>query len=288
MAHTAFDEGGLFVVATPIGNLKDISTRAIEVLQSVDLIAAEDTRHSKHLLKSFGINTSMVSFHDFSDAKRLQKLLTILEKGQSIALISDAGTPAISDPGYELVRLVRKKGFKVVPIPGASAMVAALSVCGLPSDSFLFEGFLPAKSLARKKHLLALQNETRSMVFFESPRRIVSFLEDIICVFGEEREVYIGRELTKVFETSILDTTSNSLARIRNDSNQQKGEFVLVLAGLPKVDAAVIEFEEGMRILELLLPEISTNKAAKLAASISGAPKNKLYEAALKLNKRER
>ena len=285
MTQLALVENGLYVVATPIGNLKDMTTRAIEVLQRVDLIAAEDTRHSNHLRQNFGISTRMVSFHDFSDSKRLQELLDSLAKGQSIALISDAGTPAISDPGYELVRLVRKNGIKVIPVPGASAMLAALSVCGLPSDSFSFEGFLAAKSVARKNQLQALQNETRSMVIFESPRRIVSLLEDIVSVFGAARELYIGRELTKIFETSLLDSASNCLDRIKSDSNQQKGEFVLVLAGLSKVDLTDKNLAEGLRVLDILLPEISTNKAAKLAATISGAPKNKLYNAALKQQK---
>jgi len=282
MGGTASIEKGLYVVATPIGNLKDMTARAIEVLQGVDLIAAEDTRHSNHLLKTFGINTRLISFHDFSSSERLQKLVDKLIHGKSIALISDAGTPAISDPGYELVRLARQQNVLVMPVPGASAMLAALSVSGLPSDSFLFEGCLPAKSGVRKNRLQTLQSETRSMVFFETPHRIIAFLEDVISVFGGEREIYFGRELTKIFETSRLDTVFKCLEWVKGDSHQQKGEFVLVIAGLPKAERVELKLVEGLRILKILLPEISTNKAAKLAALISGAPKNKLYDTAIK------
>ncbi|MBL4820678.1 MAG: 16S rRNA (cytidine(1402)-2'-O)-methyltransferase [Gammaproteobacteria bacterium] len=282
MTQTKPVDAGLYVVATPIGNLNDMTARAIAVLQGVDLIAAEDTRHSARLLDSFGIKTRMVSFHDFSSSKRLQALVDKLEMGQSIALISDAGTPAISDPGYELVRLVRQRKIPVIPIPGASAALAALSVAGLPSDRFVFEGFLPARSGARKNRLQALASECGSIILFESPHRIIACLEDIVSVMGPQRPLYIGRELTKKFETSRLDTVQNCLQWIRDDSHQQKGEFSLVLAGRSKEDQAVEKMGQGMRVLNILLTEMSVKKAVKLAAQISGAAKNSLYEAALK------
>jgi len=281
MEQTAASPGTLYVVATPIGNRQDISERAIEVLQSVDLIAAEDTRHSMRLLSGLGITTRLVSFHDFSDRERLRSLLDELHKQRSVALISDAGTPGISDPGYELVSLARNDGVTVVPIPGPSAVIAALSVSGLPSDRFVFEGFLPARSQARKSHLEALQNEPRTLVFYESPHRILDCLEDLLDVMGPDRDLFIARELTKKFETSHLASITECLARLQEDAVQRKGEFVLVLAGKSKDSQKQTQLREGLRVLQLLASELPLTRAARLAAQITGAPKNALYRSAL-------
>jgi len=273
--------GILYVVATPIGNRQDISERAIDILRSVDLIAAEDTRHSKHLLSGLGITTRLVSFHDFSDLERIRNLLDKLLGQQSVALISDAGTPGISDPGYELVSMARRAGIDVVPIPGPSAVIAALSVSGLPSDRFVFEGFLPARSQARKAHLGSLKNEPRTLIFYESPHRILDCLKDLRDVMGPDRDLFIARELTKKFETSQLASITDCLTRLQEDPVQRKGEFVLVLAGKSKGEQKEIQLREGLRVLQLLVAELPLNRAARLAAEISGAPRNALYKSAL-------
>lgn len=273
--------GTLYVVATPIGNRQDISERAVEVLRSVNLIAAEDTRHSRRLLNNLGITARLVSCHDFSSRERLHSLLDILRDQQSIALISDAGTPAISDPGFELVRMTRQEGLSVIPIPGPSAVIAALSVSGIPSDRFVFEGFLPARRQARKARLELLQHESRTLIFYESPHRIVDSLEDLLGVLGPARELYIGRELTKKFETSYLGDVAACLQWIKSDPVQQKGEFVLVLAGVSKDIQKRTQMREGLRVLQLLSAELPLNRAAKIAAEITGASKNALYRVAL-------
>ena len=276
--------GTLYVVATPLGNLTDISERAIATLAEVDLIAAEDTRHSARLLDALGIPTPLISFHDYSSKERLQSLLQKLQLDQSLALVSDAGTPCISDPGYELVRLARQQGIGVVPIPGPSAVVAALSVSGLPSDRFVFEGFLPARGQSRKVRLADLVEEERTLIFYESPHRIVDCLEDLLEVMGPERELYLGRELTKKFETSRLANVAEILRWVREEPQQKKGEFVLVLAGKPRAATKEAQLLEGLRVLNLLAGELSLKSAARLAAGITGAPRNALYKAALKNN----
>ncbi|MCB1672193.1 MAG: 16S rRNA (cytidine(1402)-2'-O)-methyltransferase [Gammaproteobacteria bacterium] len=281
MSGTGGDSGVLYVVATPLGNQQDISSRAIATLGEVDLIAAEDTRHSARLLEALGIGTPLISFHDFSSEERLAGLIQRLQEGQSLALVSDAGTPCISDPGYELVRAARHNGIPVLPIPGASAAIAALSVSGLPSDRFLFEGFLPARSQARITRLDQLAQEDCTLIFYESPHRIVDCLEDLLTVVGPERELYLGRELTKKFETSRLGRVAEILAWVRADPQQRKGEFVLVLAGRKRADSREEKIHEGLRVLQLLAPELSLKRAARLAADITGAPKNLLYQAAL-------
>lgn len=281
MQQAKVSPGTLYVVATPIGNLRDISERAIDVLKSVDLVAAEDTRHSMHLLKGLGITTRMVSFHDFSDGDRLSSLLGKLNDGQEIALISDAGTPGISDPGYELISLARQNAVDVVPIPGPSAVITALSVSGLPTDSFLFEGFLPARRQARRSQLESLKNEGRTMVFYESPHRIVDCLQDLSAVMGPERPLYIGRELTKKFETSYLGGIAECLEKLESNPQQQKGEFVLVLAGADKEGLKEMQLQQGLRVLQLLVDELPLNRAAKIAAEVTGAPRNALYRAGL-------
>lgn len=275
-------QGVLYIVATPIGNLGDMTSRAVEVLSRCDLIAAEDTRHSAHLLQHFAINRPTISFHDFSSTRQLERLLLQLRQGQNIALISDAGTPTIADPGYELVSAARRQGSAVIPIPGASALLAALSVAGLPTDQFIFLGFLPARAAARGQLLERLQQETRTLVFFESPHRITDSLQQIVTVFGAQRLLFVGRELTKKFETTFLAPAGEGLQRIVDDAQQQKGEFVLVLAGADSQQPEDRRLQEALRVLDLLLAELPLKQAVSLAAQISGAPRNELYSAALK------
>lgn len=275
--------GELYVVATPIGNLGDMVPRAVEVLQTVDVVAAEDTRHSGRLLSHLGIKTSLIPYHDHSDDRQLAKLIEILELGKSIALISDAGTPLISDPGYKLVRAVRQQGFKVVPIPGPCALVAAICASGLPSDRFTFEGFPPAKSSARIKVFQGLVEEPRTLVFYESPHRITQTLEDMVNVFGENREIVMARELTKTYETFLTGTLAAVQQQVISDTNQQKGEIVLILKGAEA--AKGIDDTEQRRVLSLLLGELPLKQAAALAAKITGGQKNALYQMALDLKK---
>jgi 16S rRNA (cytidine1402-2'-O)-methyltransferase len=271
----------LYIVATPIGNLQDISSRAIEVLRGVDLIAAEDTRHSAVLLQQYNIRTPLKSYHDFSDNAQAENLVERIQQGQSVALISDAGTPLISDPGYKLVKIARAKGIAVTPIPGASSVIAAISVSGLASDKFCFEGFLPAKSAARQKQLQRLVAETRTLVFFESPHRIIASLKDFLLVFGKDRIVFIAREITKKFETFHLDSLEESVAWLEQDSNQQKGEFVLVLEGADSKLFEILNQQRALEIVDLLQAEMPLKKAVALTAQITGARKNALYKAAL-------
>jgi 16S rRNA (cytidine1402-2'-O)-methyltransferase len=276
------ESGTLYIVATPIGNLDDISRRAIEILNSVDLIAAEDTRHSQKLLQSIQVGTPVVSHHDFSADSAINRILDKLVSGSSIALISDAGTPLISDPGYKLVSLARQKKLSVIPIPGASALVSALSVSGLATDRFTFEGFLPSKAAARQKKLLGLVDEQRTMVFYESTHRIMESLMDMSAAFEEQRLIFIGRELTKRFESHFLGTASACVEWLGGDANQIKGEFVVIVAGSDERLEEARRHEQAMGIVRLLKSEVSMKKAVRLASKISGARKNLLYEAALK------
>lgn len=275
--------GELYVVATPIGNLGDMVPRAVEVLQAVDVIAAEDTRHSGRLMSHLGIKTPLIAYHDHSDDRKVDKLIEILKQGKSVALISDAGTPLISDPGYKLVRMVRQQGYKVVPIPGPCALVAAICASGLPSDRFTFEGFTPAKSSARIKVLQSLAEEPRTLVFYESPHRIVQTLEDMVSVFGESRQTVMARELTKTYETFLAGTLAEVHRQVVSDSNQQKGEIVLILKGADAEEG--VDNVEQQRVLSLLLDELPLKQAAALAAKITGGQKNALYQMALDLKK---
>ena len=283
MSSEVVINAGLYIVATPIGNLGDMTARAVETLKGVDLIAAEDTRHSARLLQHFGIGTQMRAYHDFSDDSRVESLLAQISAGKSIALISDAGTPLISDPGYRLVLRAREEGIKVVPIPGVSALTTAISVAGMPSDRFVFEGFPAAKQVSRVKQFEALGSDTRSIVFYESPHRIIESLEDMKAVFGGDRRVAICRELTKAFETVHTDSLDNTLAWMLEDSNQQRGEFVVIVAGKPKVESEGLD-EEALRILQTLLEELSVKQASALASRITGVKKNLLYQKALELS----
>jgi len=272
----------LFVIATPIGNLDDISLRALNTLRTVDMIAAEDTRHSRRLLDHFGINASMISLHNHNEEQRLGYLLEQLGNQKKIALISDAGTPLISDPGYRLVHAVRAAGFNVVPIPGACALVTALSAAGLPSAQFVFEGFLSPKTSARQKQLHALKNETRTIIFYEAPHRILDLVEDMLTVLGPERFIVLARELTKTFETIHGAPLKEQLDWLRNDLNQQKGEFVVLVAGAEKIQSNE-PLTAAQNVLEILLTELPTSQAIQLATKITGEKKNKLYEMALTL-----
>jgi 16S rRNA (cytidine1402-2'-O)-methyltransferase len=268
--------GKLWIVATPIGNLDDLSARAQSILRQVDLVAAEDTRHSAALLQHYGIATRRVALHEHNEREVSADLVQQMRGGTQIALISDAGTPLISDPGFRLVRAAREAGIAVSPVPGACAAIAALSVAGLPSDRFVFEGFLPAKPTARRAHLQALVTETRTLIFYESSHRIVEALDDLAAVFGSDRHAVVARELTKLFETVLDDSLAGLVARVKADANQQRGEFVVLVAGAGD-DAAAARLAEGRRVFELLRKDLPTGRAAKLAAEITGAPRNALY-----------
>lgn len=269
------DDSCLYIVATPIGNLADMVPRAVEVLQSVDLIAAEDTRHSKRLMQHFNISTPLMAYHDHSSGASVQFFIDKLLVGQSIALISDAGTPLISDPGYRLVDAALSAAIKVVPIPGASAAIAALSAAGLPSDRFSFEGFLNAKQQARCKQLQALAEESRTLIFYEAPHRVLACLQDMVAVFGADRQVVMARELTKTFETIKRAPVAELADWVAADSNQQKGECVLLVRGK---QGRGEEDTEGKRVFDLLVQELPLKQAAALAAKITGVKKNLLYQ----------
>lgn len=274
----------LYIVATPIGNLSDMSQRAIEILQSVDVIAAEDTRHSGILLQHFAITTPSISLHDHNEQQRSETLLVRLQQGESVALISDAGTPLISDPGYKLVSLVREHDIPVIPIPGCCAVIAALSASGLPSDRFTFEGFLPPKQGARQQTLQSLVDESRTMIFYDAPRRLQATLADMVKIFGGERQACIARELTKLHETITTKSLAELLAWVSEDSNQKKGECVLLVEGIKqKKDSSETEIN---RVLSLLLKELPVKKAAAITASLLEVSKNTAYDMALKLQQK--
>ena len=280
MTTVASNPGILYVVATPIGNLGDMVPRAVETLQTVALIAAEDTRHSSRLLSHFDIKTPCIAYHDHSDDTRVDQLVARLQGGESIALISDAGTPLVSDPGYRLVRSARQTGIQIVPIPGACAMIAALSAAGLPSDRFAFEGFLPAKQVARCAQLQSLAADLRTLIFYEAPHRILETLQDMAQVFGAEREVVMARELTKTFETIKGDKVGDLAAWVESDSNQQRGEIVLLVHGAPKPENEAMTPEQ-MHIMKVLLDELPVKQAAAIGAKLTGLKKNFLYDWAL-------
>ena len=273
--------GTLYVVATPIGNLEDISPRALRVLREVALIAAEDTRHSARLLAHFGIQTPLAACHEHNERDEGGRFLQRLQAGEDVALISDAGTPLISDPGYHLVRQARAAGVRVVPVPGACALIAALSAAGLPSDRFIFEGFLPARAGARRARLEELKEESRTLIFYEAPHRILECLGDLEALFGGERDALLARELTKTFETLQGLPLGRLRAWVEADSNQQRGECVLVVRGWQAPEGEESVGSEALRVLDLLLAELPVKRAAALAAEITGVRKNLLYQAAL-------
>ncbi|MBD3652729.1 16S rRNA (cytidine(1402)-2'-O)-methyltransferase [Kangiella sp.] len=270
--------GTLFVVATPIGNIEDISARAIRTLRDADLICAEDTRHSQRLMQHYQINTPMMSLHEHNEMARIEQISDKLRQKQTIALISDAGTPLISDPGFKLVRELRKQGFRVSPVPGPSAIISALSVAGLATDSFSFWGFLPAKSSGRKQAFNDLSQNRETLVFYESSHRILESLKDLYEILGD-RELVIARELTKTFETVLSGMASSLIEKVAEDLDQQKGEFVVMVAGADDKLAAMDLATE--KLMLALLEELPPNKAAKIAAQVSGLKKKTLYQWAL-------
>lgn len=273
--------GSLYVVATPIGNLDDISARALSILRSVALIAAEDTRHSARLMQYFGIPTPLAACHEHNERDQGGRFLARLLAGDDVALISDAGTPLISDPGYHLVRQARAAGVAVVPVPGACALIAALSAAGLPSDRFIFEGFLPAKAAGRRARLEQVKEEPRTLIFYEAPHRILECLQDMQVVFGSERPALLARELTKTFETLKGMPLAELAAWVAADSNQQRGECVVLVAGWQAPEGEGAVSSEVMRVLDLLLAEMPLKRASALAAEITGVRKNLLYQVAL-------
>ena len=265
----------LYVVATPIGNLGDLSPRAREVLAGVAAVCAEDTRRSGQLLAHFGIGTPLLALHEHNEQQLAERLVARLLGGESLALVSDAGTPLVSDPGYRLVRAARAAGIRVSPVPGPSALIAALSVAGLPSDRFTFEGFLPAKAAARRECLAALAAEPCTLVFYESAHRIEESLADLRAAFGDGRPAVLARELTKLFETVMDGALAELQARVEADDNQRKGEFVVMVQGAgDDLDARLVE---GRRVYALLNEHLPPSAAAKLAAEITGAPRKALY-----------
>ncbi len=274
--------GILYVVATPIGNLQDISLRALDILKSVDAIAAEDTRHSSGLLNHFGISKKLIAVHEHNEHQSAEKLLIQLNAGENIALVTDAGTPGISDPGAVVVDLVRKAGVKVVPVPGASAVIAALSASGITQNGFLFHGFLPASGSARRRALEGLKTQTVTLVFYEAPHRILECIADLSQVLGADRRITFARELTKTFETFYSCNLGDAMAWLEADTNQQRGEFVLLVEAPAQKEAEAIP-EEAVRVLKLLLAELPLKQAVKLATDITQLKKNDLYEFALQL-----
>lgn len=280
------ENGVLYIVATPLGNLGDISLRAIEILKQVDRIAAEDTRHSAKLLAHYGITTSTLSLHEHNERDRIAVLLDKLAAGETIALISDAGTPLISDPGYHLVKAARHAGMKVIPIPGASAVISALSVSGLRTDRFVFEGFLPSKQSARRQQLQALVEESRTIVFYEAPHRLVDTLQDMQEVFGAEREVCLAREMTKTYETITSQSLGVLLEWVKQDANQQKGECVILVAGNDQTRETATHEISLRELLQVLLAELPLKQAVKLAVAITGEKKNPVYDLALEISQK--
>lgn len=273
--------GILYCVATPIGNLEDFTGRARRLLAEVDKVYAEDTRVTRQLLTHFGIRNHLASLHDHNETDRIAAVQEELAQGMDLALVSDAGTPLISDPGYKLVHALGQQGFRIVPVPGASALIAALSVAGLPTDRFAFEGFLPAKPVNRRKTLATLVNETRTLVFYESSHRISDMLQDLHDSFGSGRQVVLLRELTKLYESIYRGTLADMLQRLQADTNMSRGEFVVVVAGLPPTNEQQSQNLRAEEVLSVLLEELPVKQAAAIAARLTGLPKNRLYKQAL-------
>ncbi len=280
------EKGKLYVVATPIGNLDDITPRAQAVLSQVTWVAAEDTRHSRGLLDHMHISTQLVSYHDHNESERTPQLIQQILQGETGALISDAGTPLISDPGYHLVAAAHAAGIQVVPIPGPCSLIAALSAAGLPTDKFLFEGFLPAKDSARRKRLEALREFAHTLVFFEAPHRLAELIQDAHDIFSPQRRATIVRELTKKFETIKNGTFESLLAEVHSGEMVIKGECILVVQGAPRTENVDENELENKRILEILLEEVPLKQAVQIAVKITNQPKNALYDLATKLKQK--
>lgn len=275
------EDGVLYVVATPIGNLGDMTARALDVLREADVVAAEDTRHAGALLTHFGLRRArLVSLHEHNEERRIETLMGHLDAGRRVALVSDAGTPLVSDPGYRVVAAAWARGFRVSPVPGACAAIAALSCAGLPTDHFIFEGFLPAKRGARRERLDTLSTDPRTLVFYESPRRLAECLEDMASVFGSEREAVVAREITKLHEQIRPGKLSSLVSWANDDENATRGEIVVLVRGAPEVRDEPLG-EDAIRVLTALLAELPVKQAVKLAAAATGAPKNLLYARAI-------
>jgi 16S rRNA (cytidine1402-2'-O)-methyltransferase len=283
--RSGVDGGALYVVATPIGNLQDLSRRALEVLGSVDLILAEDTRHSAKLLSHYGIATACRSFHEHNESRQVARIVERIVAGERVALISDAGTPLISDPGFRLVAALRERAQAVIPVPGASAVICALSVAGLPTARFCFEGFLPARTSARRRHLQALSAQQRTLVFYESPRRIKQALADLAAEFGHDRCAVLARELTKIHESVVTGTLAELHVWLEEHQEQCRGEFVIVVAGAARKaeddDTVSVSTRELLRLLIAALP---VKQAVSMAARITGGKRNALYQQAIALS----
>ncbi len=275
--------GQLYLVATPIGNLSDITMRALEVFQSVDKIVCEDTRHSMILLDHYGIHKPLLSLHEHNEERQCHKLIELLHGGNNLALISDAGTPLISDPGYRMVSACYEAGVRVIPIPGACAAIAALSVSGLPTDQFTYVGFLSAKPSTRKKQLNQLVAETRTLIFYESPRRVLSTLKLMLEIFGGERRVVLARELTKTHETVLTMTLAEAVPRVEQDRDQQRGEMVLLLHGAEAGEDQDEKSDLCERTLTVLLEDLPLKQAVQLTTKLTGARRKFVYNMALQL-----
>lgn len=277
----SIEQAVLYVVATPIGNLEDISERARRVLREVDLIAAEDTRHSRGLLAHLGLSRPMLSLHEHNERGQVELLLAALAEGRSVALVADAGTPLISDPGYVLVREVRRRGYRVVPIPGPSALISALSVAGLPTSAFVFEGFPPREAAKRLEWLRRFAREPRTLVLYEASHRILDTLRDLVVVMGVGREARLARELTKIYETILDGTLEELVQRLEQDPEQRRGEFVVLVAGAPAETDQAERLQEALRILALLRRHLPMKQALALTVEITGVKRNLLYREAL-------
>ncbi|MBW4429057.1 MAG: 16S rRNA (cytidine(1402)-2'-O)-methyltransferase [Nostoc desertorum CM1-VF14] len=273
--------GTLYVVGTPIGNLEDITFRAVRILQTVDIIAAEDTRHTGKLLQHFQVKTPQVSYHEHNRTSRIPELLEHLINNKAIALVSDAGMPGISDPGYELVKACIEAGISVVPIPGASAAITALSAAGLPTDRFVFEGFLPAKSQQRQEHLESLQTESRTLIFYESPHRLRDTLQDLADVWGSDRQIVLGRELTKLYEEFWRGTIAEAIAHY--SQREPQGEYTLVVAGIPASQPQLTEEELKAELKQLISQGISRSQASRQLAKFTSLPRRQLYQLAVSI-----
>jgi 16S rRNA (cytidine1402-2'-O)-methyltransferase len=277
-------KGVLYIVATPIGNLEDLSPRAKMVLENVDLIVAEDTRHSKPMLNQFGIGTKVRAYHDHNEREQTPVLIEQLQAGASIALISDAGTPLICDPGYHLLLAAHAEKIKVIPIPGPSALISALSVAGFSSEKFVFEGYLPARQTARQQRLQELKNETRTLVFYEAPHRILASIEDAIICLGDERQAVIAKEITKRHENIQRGTLNELMDWLHSDKDLTKGEFVVVVQG---DTSSQFDTQEASRILKILLADHSVKEAAKLTSEVMQGNRNDIYKLAMDLKEKE-
>ena len=280
------EKSALYVVATPIGNLSDISLRALDILAKVDVVAAEHIQNSRYLLTAHSITAKLISLHQHNETAVTDKILTLLDSGKRIALVTDAGTPGISDPGAILVQRVREQGYPVIPVPGANAAICALSAAGITYPHFLFYGFLPAKTGLRKRELTALKSQHCTLIFYEAPHRILECVTDMMAIFGTQRQLTVARELTKLFETIHVGTLGDTLAWLQADAHQQKGEFVLLLSGAEILDKSEVS-EQARHTLACLLAELPLKQAVKLATEITGENKNTLYQLALDLKAAE-